>query len=765
MARHSKLKGRQAAACAVGRCAVATVTALSLLAPSAQTLAWANDQAQGESNDRADATLGKAQLAESQEANQPTTFAEAMEQLDAAQDAADKAAAADEAAEADVEERQAALDAAKDALDAAAKEKADAEEAARGVDTSNLEAAQKKYDELKQPYDELVEQRDAIQNEQQRLYEDAMAARDDYYDARKNVSKENTKVSDGEGNLNQQLSLKEFFKYYNSQHALDIFDGKHNMNKMLEESGYGNLVRSDKKWDSMIGKTEFYKIVDAAQPAEIREALNYIREVNDIRKSLGLSELKVADYLMAEAIVNANWSKYTTEHSGNYTKASEILANGCFDPVYYWYYLEKYNYELDKTDGKIDGKDVYGNKVDTNNGHYRTIISANLDYKYVGAAVAGTYPGSGLGYCSSMLFAEYLDSSEGDTNDETFTVDEWEARLDAWLAATSTTPEKDAADKNCAAVKHTFDQAMTAYYRSTLDAKTNALQLNDAEQKLDAAKSDLDAAKAEVGPVANRLEAATENYNNAQAALDEATAQLEAAQAAHDPLHEAYVNALADLSIAQANYDRLKPQPFFTDVDYSSLSWYGEAVTCVAERGLITGYTDGEKAGLFGVGDTLTRAQLATILWRNACPDEYASYDPETAKDTTGIDGSADGMYYTAAANWAVRNGVITGFDREDGSKDFAADDDVSFEQLITILSRLCATSGELSAAGSDLSAFADGYLASDWSRGAFAWAAANGLVQGYDEPTGKYLRPGENVARERVAVVLARAFDMGILR
>ena len=205
------------------------------------------------------------------------------------------------------------------------------------------------------------------------------------------------------------------------------------------------------------------------------------------------------------------------------------------------------------------------------------------------------------------------------------------------------------------------------------------------------------------------------------------------------------------------------PVPVFTDVDYTS--WYGNAVTYVASKGLITGYTDGVKAGQFGVGDVLTRAQLATILWRNACPDEYASYDPETAVDTTGIDGSADGMYYTAAANWAVKNRVITGFDREDGSKDFAADDDVSFEQLITILSRLCATKEELSAAGSDLSAFADGDLASSWSRGAFAWAAAKGLVQGYDEPTGRYLRPGDPVARERVAVVLMRAFEMGIMK
>ena len=42
---------------------------------------------------------------------------------------------------------------------------------------------------------------------------------------------------------------------------------------------------------------------------------------------------------------------------------------------------------------------------------------------------------------------------------------------------------------------------------------------------------------------------------------------------------------------------------------------------------------------------------------------------------------------------------------------------------------------------------------------------SAKGLVQVDDEPAGKFLRSGEKVARERVAVVLARAFDMGILR
>ena len=202
----------------------------------------------------------------------------------------------------------------------------------------------------------------------------------------------------------------------------------------------------------------------------------------------------------------------------------------------------------------------------------------------------------------------------------------------------------------------------------------------------------------------------------------------------------------------------------FPDVDYSD--WYGDAISFVSAKGLITGYTDGEKAGFFGVGDTLTRAQFATILWRNACPDEYAAYDPKTAVDTTGIEGSADGMYYTAAANWAVVNGYITGIDNLDGTFDFAADKPVSFEQMITILSRITATPDEVAASRGDLSAFVDGDMASSWSRNPLAWAHDLGLVEGYNDPDrGKLLCPGENVERQRAATVLARAFTMGVLK
>ena len=202
------------------------------------------------------------------------------------------------------------------------------------------------------------------------------------------------------------------------------------------------------------------------------------------------------------------------------------------------------------------------------------------------------------------------------------------------------------------------------------------------------------------------------------------------------------------------------PVMTFPDVDYSQ--WYAPGVEFMAGKGLMTGYSD---TGLFGVGKTLTRGELAAILWRNACPDEAAAYDPAAAKDTTGIAGSADGQFYTAAANWAVANKVITGIVREDGSLDFAATEDVTFEQLVTILARVGATPDEVAAAGSDLSSFLDGSDASAWSAPSLKWAADKSLVQGYDEPAGKRLAPGEDVARERVATVLMRAFELGILK
>ena len=208
-------------------------------------------------------------------------------------------------------------------------------------------------------------------------------------------------------------------------------------------------------------------------------------------------------------------------------------------------------------------------------------------------------------------------------------------------------------------------------------------------------------------------------------------------------------------------YGKISELPPFDDV--AADSWYYSGVMFVYEKGLIKGYSG---TTLFGVGDTLTRAQLATILYRNANPGVSSDSRPS---NTTGMPDVKGGEWYTAGVNWAVENGVINGYADEQGNRfAFGPDDPVTFEQLITVLANCSAKSEDLPSAQESskvLSSFKDGQSVSAWAQANMAWAVENGLVSGYDEPDGQYLRPGEEVARERVAVILMRAFQSGILK
>ena len=208
-------------------------------------------------------------------------------------------------------------------------------------------------------------------------------------------------------------------------------------------------------------------------------------------------------------------------------------------------------------------------------------------------------------------------------------------------------------------------------------------------------------------------------------------------------------------------YGKISELPPFDDV--AADSWYYSGVMFVYEKGLIKGYSG---TTLFGVGDTLTRAQLATILYRNANPGVSSDSRPS---NTTGMPDVKDGEWYTAGVNWAVENGVINGYADEQGNRfAFGPDDPVTFEQLITVLANCSAKSEDLPSAQESskvLSSFNDGQSVSAWAQANMAWAVESGLVSGYDEPDGQYLRPGEEVARERVAVILMRAFQSGILK
>jgi len=87
----------------------------------------------------------------------------------------------------------------------------------------------------------------------------------------------------------------------------------------------------------------------------------------------------------------------------------------------------------------------------------------------------------------------------------------------------------------------------------------------------------------------------------------------------------------------------------FTDLKADA--WYTDAVIWSRDRGVVNGYEDGR----FGVSDSITREQLAAILYR------YTG-----AADTGGSlagwsDASGVSSWAVQAMSWAVDRGLITG--------------------------------------------------------------------------------------------------------
>lgn len=222
-----------------------------------------------------------------------------------------------------------------------------------------------------------------------------------------------------------------------------------------------------------------------------------------------------------------------------------------------------------------------------------------------------------------------------------------------------------------------------------------------------------------------------------------------------------FVNNVGSLTVVKNATAPEPSKPSFSDVDLDA--WYAPAVAFVSSKGLMRGYDDSDA---FGVGKTLTRAELAMILWRHTEPDAAAAYVAKGASNETSLPDIADGMWYTGAANWAVANGVITGFEHESGPNTFEPSTPVSFEQMATVISRMSATDEEVSSVDvAILDSFRDPATVSDWARQRMAWAVSKSLVNGYDEPDGKYLRAGEDVMRERAAKLLMNAFELNLLK
>ncbi len=188
----------------------------------------------------------------------------------------------------------------------------------------------------------------------------------------------------------------------------------------------------------------------------------------------------------------------------------------------------------------------------------------------------------------------------------------------------------------------------------------------------------------------------------------------------------------------------------FNDVPRGA--WYESAVELVNDRKIMTGYGD----GTFGVGQELTRAQVASMMWKYA--DPVAANAGTLEPNKTGMSDVEGYQWYTAAMNWAYANGVLNGSDGR-----LRPSDSVTMEEIVAVIGNYVESSQGVSATGNTavLDRFSDGGTVSPWFLERMAWAIESGLINGNTDGT---LQPTGSIMRERTAAIFANALEKGIL-
>jgi hypothetical protein len=184
--------------------------------------------------------------------------------------------------------------------------------------------------------------------------------------------------------------------------------------------------------------------------------------------------------------------------------------------------------------------------------------------------------------------------------------------------------------------------------------------------------------------------------------------------------------------------DETCPMTAFSDLDKGA--WYHDGVHWALAQGVMNGVGN----GLFDPNGPTSRAMIVTMLYR--MEGEPASDYAMTFKDVES------GKWYTEAIRWAAENGIVTGYSADA----FGPTDDVSREQIVTILLRYAKYKGVDTNAGElkPLTGFDDTRDISDWAVKAFRWAVDAGIINGTGD--GK-ISPKLDASRAQVATMLMR--------
>lgn len=178
-------------------------------------------------------------------------------------------------------------------------------------------------------------------------------------------------------------------------------------------------------------------------------------------------------------------------------------------------------------------------------------------------------------------------------------------------------------------------------------------------------------------------------------------------------------------------------------VDLDNTMWYHQGVCYMIKHGYMIGIGDGKWAP----EQIITRAEIATILWRIA-GSEVVDY----AMDFSDVE--AD-MWYTEAIEWAVSEEIFLGY----GDGTFGPNDQITREQMVTVMYRFELDNGKKITADFDMATLSDAEEISEWAVEAMTWAFDCGLILGTDADV-LTASPLKTATRAEVAMIFYRKLD-----
>ncbi len=187
--------------------------------------------------------------------------------------------------------------------------------------------------------------------------------------------------------------------------------------------------------------------------------------------------------------------------------------------------------------------------------------------------------------------------------------------------------------------------------------------------------------------------------------------------------------------------DNAKDMPDVTDADWFA----GGVVDFATARGIVNGVDTPSGKQFQGYGKT-SRGMLVAML-------HNLELNPEAAS-AGSLPDVPEGAFYADAAAWALGEGILSGVDMPDGTKEFQGDAPVTREQVAVFLMRYAEALGMDTSRRAEID-FPDASEVSGFAKDAMSWAVAEGLFKG-DDVTHE-LNPTDGAARAEVAAVLMR--------